>query len=89
MSSRFESRLGNAGRSRKTMSVGAGQPAMSEKEIQAYLVSRDTVRRIQRVSSLLHPLPGRGVDVIDRTGAGMRGIAPALGEQGSDSTMSQ
>lgn len=62
MSSRFESSLGNSGRSRKTMSVCAGQRVMSEKEIQAYLVSRDTVRRIQRTSSLLLPLPGRGVD---------------------------
>lgn len=62
MSSRFKSSLGSAGRSRKTMSLCASQRVMSEKEIQAYLVSRDTVRRIQRISSLLLPLPSRGVD---------------------------
>lgn len=61
MSSRFESSFGNAGRSPKTMSVSANRRVMSEKEIQAYLVSRDTVRRIQRISSLLLP-QGRGVD---------------------------
>jgi hypothetical protein len=61
MSSRFESPFENAGPSRKKMSVCASQRVMSEKEIQAYLVSRDTVRRIQRISSLLVP-PGRGVD---------------------------
>ena len=55
MSSRFESSFGNAGRSPKTMSVSANRRVMSEKEIQAYLVSRDTVRRIQRTSSLLWP----------------------------------
>jgi hypothetical protein len=62
MSSRFKSSFGNAGTNRKTMSVCASQRVMSEKEIQAYLVSRDTVRRIHRMSSFLLPLPGRGVN---------------------------
>ncbi|MGJ7512412.1 hypothetical protein [Variovorax sp. GT1P44] len=62
MSSRFESSFAKAGPSRKTMSVSASQRVMSEKEIQAYLVSRDTVRRIQRISSLLLAPPRRGVD---------------------------
>lgn len=61
MSSRFGSSLsGNAGRSSKTMSFRTGRRVMSEKQIQAYLVSRDALRRIQRTSSLLLPLRGRG-----------------------------
>jgi len=68
MSSRFESSPGKAGRSRETMSACPGQRVMSEKEIQAYLVARDTVRRIQRMSSLLLPVQGRGVDAFDRAG---------------------
>lgn len=51
MSSRFESSFGNAGRSPKTMSVSANRRVMSEKELQAYLVSRDTVRRIQTLAA--------------------------------------
>jgi hypothetical protein len=62
MTSRFESSFGNAGSKRKTMRVCASPRVMSEKEIHAYLVSRDTVRRIQRISSLLVPLPSRGVN---------------------------
>lgn len=60
MTSGFGSSLSeNAGRSRKRISVGAGQCALSEKQLQAYLVSRDALRRIQRISSLLLPLHGR------------------------------
>lgn len=52
MSSRFGSSLsGGDGRTRTAMSRGVGKPFMSEKQIQAYLVARDTLRAVQRASS--------------------------------------
>jgi hypothetical protein len=52
MSSRFGSSLsGNGGRIRKTMSRGAGKPFVSAQQIEAYLIARDALRRIQRTSS--------------------------------------
>lgn len=73
MSSRFASSLsGNAGRRPTRMSVRTDQRAMSEKQIQAYLVSRDALRHIQRTSSLFLPLRGRTLDVIERTQTGLR-----------------
>lgn len=58
MSSRFGASLSaNAGRS-KAMSSRVGQRVMSEKQIQAYLVSRDALRRIQRTSALLQSAVG-------------------------------
>ena len=55
MSSRFEASLKNEGNNRKKTNSIVGRRVMSEKEIQAYLVSRDTIRRIQRFSSLVAP----------------------------------
>ena len=55
MSSRFEASLKNEGKKRKETNSIAGRRVMSEKEIQAYLVSRDTIRRIKRFSSLVAP----------------------------------
>lgn len=55
MSSRFEASLKNEGNNRKKTNSIVGRRVMSEKEIQAYLVSRDTIRRIQRFSSFVPP----------------------------------
>lgn len=55
MSSRFEASLRNEGNNRKETNSIVGRRVMSEKEIQAYLVSRDTIRRIQRISSFVVP----------------------------------
>ena len=53
MASRFGSSLaGNAGRTRRTMRRRGGLPSMSEKQVQAYLIARDVVRRIRRTCSL-------------------------------------
>jgi len=52
MSSRFDFPVsGNEGRIRAPMRRGAGKPLMSPKQIEAYLVARDALRRIQRASS--------------------------------------
>ena len=59
MSSRFEASLKNEGNHRKEANSIIGRRVMSEKEIQAYLVSRDTIRRIQRFSSLVAPQPNQ------------------------------
>ena len=54
MSSRSGTSLsGAAGR-------GSAKGTMSEKEVRAYLLARDAVRRIQRVSPLLVPRPNQG-----------------------------
>ena len=55
MSSRFEASLKNEGNNRKETNSIVGRRVMSEKEIQAYLVSRDTIRRVQRFSSFVAP----------------------------------
>ena len=55
MSSRFEAFVGNADNNRKEANSIVRRRVMSEKEIQAYLVSRDTIRRAQRFSSLVAP----------------------------------
>jgi hypothetical protein len=55
MSSRFEASLKNEGNNRKETNSIVGRRVMSEKEIQAYLISRDTIRRVQRFSSLVAP----------------------------------
>jgi hypothetical protein len=53
MSSRFGASLsGSEGRIRTTMRRAAGKPFMSEKQIEAYLIARDALRRIQRTSSV-------------------------------------
>jgi hypothetical protein len=71
MSSRFGSSLsGNEGRIRTTMSRGAGKPFMSEKQIEAYLVARDMLRRVQRASSA--PPSSDGFDLSGGTGANHR-----------------
>lgn len=55
MSSRFETFSGNARNKGIATNAFDIRRVMSEKEIQAYLISRDTVRRVQRVSSLIVP----------------------------------
>jgi hypothetical protein len=55
MSSRFEASLKNERNNLKETNPIIGRRVMSEKEIQAYLVSRDTIRRIQRFSSFVPP----------------------------------
>jgi hypothetical protein len=55
MSSRFKASLKNEGNNRKETNSIVGRCVMSEKEIQAYLVSRDTIRRVQRFSSFVAP----------------------------------
>ena len=51
MSSRFGSSVsGNEGRIHATMSRAACKPFTSEKQIEAYLIARDALRRIQRTS---------------------------------------
>lgn len=58
MSSGFgSSRSRNAGRYHGSPRHGAGRRVMSEKEIEAYLAARDTLRRIKRMSPLFVPLP--------------------------------
>ena len=54
MSSRFGASLSGAGRASGRRS-GPGTRVMSEKEVHAYLLARDAVRRIQRVSPLFLP----------------------------------
>lgn len=46
------------------MSRGASKPFMSEKQIEAYPIARDALRRIQRVSSA--PPRGQAFDFVDR-----------------------
>lgn len=61
MSSRFGASLsGAAGRAPARRRFGAGKGAMTEKEVHAYLLARDALRRIQRVSPLLVPRQTRG-----------------------------
>lgn len=57
MASRFGSSLdSSAGQTRRARKSRNGPPAMSEKEVQAYLVARDVVRRIRRTCSLVPTL---------------------------------
>lgn len=52
MSSRFGFSIsGSEGRTRTASRGGAGKPFMSPKQIEAYLVARDALRRIQRAAS--------------------------------------
>lgn len=43
---------GRSGTARKTGTRSGGTPCMSPRQAEAYLLARDTVRRIQRMSSL-------------------------------------
>jgi hypothetical protein len=52
---------------RKTRS-GRRLASMSEKQTEAYLIARDTLRRIRRVSSLVAPPAGRGVQLAGHSG---------------------
>ena len=70
MSSGFGSSLSaNEGRMRSTMSRGASKPFMSEKQIAAYLIARDALRRIQRASSAPR---GQAFDFVGGTRASRR-----------------
>ena len=63
MSSRFGSSLsGTGGQIRKALSRGAGQPFMSEKQIEAYLMARDALRAIRQAS--LGAPRGKGPDFL-------------------------
>ena len=55
MSSRFRGSLSDAAGRAPGRHLRFGKGAMSEKEVHAYLLARDAVRRIQRVSPLLVP----------------------------------
>jgi hypothetical protein len=71
MSSRFGFSLsGNEGRSRAKMSRGTGKPFMSPKQIDAYLIARDALRRVQRASSV--PPSRRALDFVGGTRASDR-----------------
>lgn len=48
------------GRSSWTMRRRGGLPSMSEKQSQAYLIARDTLRRIRRTCSLVLPMVEKG-----------------------------
>ncbi len=63
----MSSRLGsspseNGVRIRKAMSRGAGKPFMSEKQIEAYLMARDSLRAIRQASSVAPR--GKGPDFL-------------------------
>ncbi len=49
-----------------------GWPYMSEKQIQAYLIARDVLRRIQRTSSLVAAPPNSVPDLCEHSPAGHR-----------------
>jgi hypothetical protein len=55
MSSRFGASLSAAAGRAPGLRLRSGKGAMSEKEVYAYLLARDAVRRIQRVSPLFVP----------------------------------
>lgn len=56
MSSGFGSSLAKCGLVPRIAQERAGRRVMSEKEIEAYLAARDTLRRIKRMSPLFVPL---------------------------------
>lgn len=59
MASKFGTSLDmRVGRARRTRKSRSGLCAMSEKQVQAYLVARDVVRRLRRTCSLV-PTPDR------------------------------
>lgn len=87
MSSRFNSSLSkSAARIRTKGRRRGGLPSMSESQTQAYLITRDVLRRIQRTSSHHFPEVGepeiRGQSLTIRTRAPWRagGIEP-MGER--------
>ena len=51
---------GTKGRSGSTMRRRGGLPSMSEKQTQAYLIARDTLRRLGRTCSLVLPTVEKG-----------------------------
>jgi hypothetical protein len=61
MSSRFGASLSGAAGRAPGRRLVYGKGPMSEKEVNAYLLARDAVRRIQRVSPLLVPRQNQGV----------------------------
>lgn len=70
MSSRFGTSLsGNAGRASRTTRRRGASSAMSERQTQAYLIARDALRHMRRISSLGPPPSGGIQDLADRSGA--------------------
>lgn len=51
---------GITARSSRTMRRRGGLPSMSEKQTQAYLIARDTLRRLGRTCSLVLPMVEKG-----------------------------
>ena len=77
MSSRFGASLSAAAGRAPGLRLRSGKGAMSEKEVYAYLLARDAVRRIQRVSSLLVPRHNQGARAKSDTGRGSLGGRPS------------
>lgn len=61
------SRFGSSkitGQSRRTPSLDRSKRIMSEKQIQAYLIARDTLRRIQCTSAVIVPFTRHTVNAM-------------------------
>lgn len=89
MSARFGFSLSGNGARLRTTSKRAYKPFMSPQQLEAYLVARDALRRIQRASSA--PPSDQAIDLVDgstgrsrRTPDGQRaaGRPPSTGLQG-------
>jgi hypothetical protein len=77
MSSRSGSPLSGAAGRAPGRRLGSAKGTMSEKEVRAYLLARDAVRRIQRVSPLLVPRQNQGAPAAAGPGRGARGGPPS------------
>ncbi len=69
MKSDFQARTSTNGESSRNGSTGA-MPYMSKRQTQAYLMARDTIRRIQRTSSIVSSI-SRDAPRVQRPDDGM------------------
>lgn len=60
------------GQYRKSVYADGGSAAMSEKQVQAYLLAREAIRSVQRTSALISPYLNQASQLTGHTQTGYR-----------------